>query len=297
MDNEQRIKLLKYLQTHRYSSLDDIAELMSISKTTAKRYCDELQKENAIYRENNNSPWEVCIDIEDYHASPIEEIDLTKQKLTYGYLEHFSYSNESEITKGHRSKSSYRSVRNNLSKNESIRKYRNMDVKSIKKYYFLQDNIICNRWIITKSNNEPLFKHQFITLEKLLEDSKNSFLSLEKERDSAWNHALNIICNDILKDNETLDNVLEHYILMKLFIEGKTQYTEKQLLHIIEIELNNLFEFWTQLSTILSPENCYEVFQENDKYKAIYWIFWCIMLDTLETGKIGRLPVILSIKE
>ena len=95
MDVEMQIKLLKYLKSDKYASLANVSKLLKVSKSTAKRYCDELQNSGLIYRANNNTPWDVCIDINDYDTAA-KEVDLTRQKLIIDYMVDSPYSSNSE---------------------------------------------------------------------------------------------------------------------------------------------------------------------------------------------------------
>ena len=296
MDGEMQIKLLKYLKSDKYASLANVSKLLNVSKSTAKRYCDELQNSGLIYRANNNTPWDVCIDINDYDTSA-KEVDLTRQKLIIDYMVDSPYSSNSESFSKSRSVYSYRSIRNNLRKDEVITKYKKLEVRRIKQYYFFHDNVLCDKWVTIKCGDEPLFKMKCNDIEAFLEDCKNKFLSLERVRSSVWNYALNIICNDITNNNITLSKVLEHYISILLLVNRQIESTETQVLNTIKDDLESLFQDWTLLSSKPSPEMCYELFSENEIYKSIYWIFWCLLIEALKTGKIARLPVYLYIKE
>lgn len=289
--------ILKCIESDKYVSGQTIAKLCEISTSSVSRYLKELQADGIIYRENRNRPWCILEDIEKYDDAKYDvEIDLEANIV--GIDRTIILNDEGRYTK-QRLANDRRSLRFNItSPNGRLYKaFKTQNPKKILNVAFRENHWFtckfCNLASTEVINEYSLGKHNLLT--NYFSACKTKYLEVLEAKSPVWSNICDILCTDVLGEQQLLNQILKDYIDVLTYIKDLNQKTnEKTILASLKSRQEKRLETDAFKHSKMDDINVYEALSKTENHLALYWMLWCSINELLKNGSLGNVQFSVS---
>lgn len=297
MENNIRLKILKCINKDKYVSGQALAHLCHLSTSTVSRYLKELQDDGIIYRENRNRPWCIQEDIEKYDDAKYDlEIDLEANVIEIDRS--ITLNDEGRYTKQQLA-NDRRNLRFNItSPNGRLYKaFKTLNPQKMLNVAFLEKHLFtckfCN-WASTEVINEcSLDKHNLLT--RYFSACKTKYLEVLEAKSPVWSNICDILCTDVLGEQQLLNQILKDYIDVLTYIKDLNQKTnEETILASLKSRQEKRLETDAFKHSKMDNINVYDALSKNENHLALYWMLWCSINELLKNGSLGNVQFSVS---